>query len=243
MPKRSLIASPEGIKKAKSALEHQNLSQKALADVRGIASWSTINHFFNGKPVEREIFFQICEELNLDPQETAAPGEEPLDKLWRQLQTLGSPTEEMGLVVVKEQTLGWGKQKPSKYEKSVRLGSYIQVKIDLSTPGYLILLQKDTSGEVYCFCPSCFAPQFHLHDGKTILPQQDSPITAFPLEGEPGREEILAVIFNEPPKFDWLPEGSDDPLQLEENHLNDLTKHINNNGTCKVFYTNYTLTK
>src|ERR671933_845528 len=46
MAMRSLLASPQGIKRAKNALERNNLTQKALANERGIASWSTVNKFF-----------------------------------------------------------------------------------------------------------------------------------------------------------------------------------------------------
>jgi WD40 repeat protein len=72
MTGRSLQASSEGIEKAKRALNYNNLTQKALAKERGIASWSTVSKFFNGKPVDRSIFMEICDELGLDCQEIAA---------------------------------------------------------------------------------------------------------------------------------------------------------------------------
>jgi transcriptional regulator with XRE-family HTH domain len=73
MARRSLLASPQGIKRAKNALERNNLTQKALANERGIASWSTVNKFFTGKPVDRSIFIEICEELNLNWDEIVTP--------------------------------------------------------------------------------------------------------------------------------------------------------------------------
>jgi DNA-binding Xre family transcriptional regulator len=69
--RRSLIASPQGIEKAKLALVRRNLTQKALANESGIASWSTINKFFNGKPVDRSLFLEICEALDLAWEEIA----------------------------------------------------------------------------------------------------------------------------------------------------------------------------
>ncbi len=78
MTGRSLQASSEGIRKAQKALNRDNMTQKALVTERGIASWSTVNKFFNGKRVERRIFIEICEELELDWQEIAAkPPSEP----------------------------------------------------------------------------------------------------------------------------------------------------------------------
>ncbi|MBD2771293.1 NACHT domain-containing protein [Iningainema tapete] len=72
MAKRSLVASVAGINRARLALERQNLTQKALQHQLGIA-WATVNKFFNGKPVERYIFTEICQSLNLDWQEIVSP--------------------------------------------------------------------------------------------------------------------------------------------------------------------------
>jgi hypothetical protein len=63
---RSLRASESGIQLAKEALTRKSLTQMALVNERGIAAWSTINKFFTGKPVDRFIFLQICEELDLN---------------------------------------------------------------------------------------------------------------------------------------------------------------------------------
>lgn len=166
MSNRSLTASSQGQKLLRKALERQNLTQKALINERGIASWSTINRFFNGKPVKRELFIEICDELNLNWQDIAifhqeeSPQLTALDKLWLQLIKLGSATDDMGLVLVKEETLTWGTKLPSRYEKSVRLGSYIQFEINLETQGYLLLLLKDTQGEIKLFLSFLFRTKF-----------------------------------------------------------------------------------
>ncbi|MHC5916637.1 MAG: NACHT domain-containing protein [Nostoc sp.] len=67
------MASSEGIKRAKVALRRQSLTQKALADEFAIASWATVSKFFNAKPVDRSKFIEICERLDLDWQDIAAP--------------------------------------------------------------------------------------------------------------------------------------------------------------------------
>jgi hypothetical protein len=195
---------------------------------------------------------EICQILDLDWQDIIAPLAPveapqqilltpltPLNQIWEQLQSLGSPTEEMGLVLVKTETLGWKWQSHSRYEKSVRIGSYIQFEVNLATPGYLLLIQKDTSDQVWCFCPSCFAPQPQLDTGKTSLPQQGSPITSFPIEGVPGKEYILAVVTSEPPRLDWLPQGNDEPLELTAQNLSQLLEFVNTNENCQVLYTEY----
>ena len=66
---RSLRLSQVGQQLARQALRARGWTQKTLTiGDRQIASWTTINKFFNGKPVDRLIFNEICECLNLDPQ-------------------------------------------------------------------------------------------------------------------------------------------------------------------------------
>lgn len=66
---RSLRASPSGIERAKQALVRKCLTQKAIAHELGIASWATVNKFFTGKPIDRFLFIEICQALELDWQE------------------------------------------------------------------------------------------------------------------------------------------------------------------------------
>ena len=70
MARKSLQASTTGVARAKQALVRRNLIQKSLED-EGIASWSTINKFFTGKPVARSIFLEICHRLDLEWEEIA----------------------------------------------------------------------------------------------------------------------------------------------------------------------------
>lgn len=69
---RSLVASITGIKIAKQRLEARSLTQKAFGEEYEIASWSTISKFFNGKPVDRGIFIEICEALDLEWEDVVA---------------------------------------------------------------------------------------------------------------------------------------------------------------------------
>ena len=65
MSRRSLQLSKAGQQQARQALLLRNLTQKAIAYELAIASWSTVNKFFNGKPVDRFIFQDICHALEL----------------------------------------------------------------------------------------------------------------------------------------------------------------------------------
>jgi transcriptional regulator with XRE-family HTH domain len=66
MIRRSLTASADGIQRAKRALKRKSLTQKAIAIELGIASRSTVSNFFNGHPVDRLIFQEICTALDLE---------------------------------------------------------------------------------------------------------------------------------------------------------------------------------
>jgi transcriptional regulator with XRE-family HTH domain/regulation of enolase protein 1 (concanavalin A-like superfamily) len=65
MSRGSLKASKDGIDKAKKALTHNGLTQKALAEDLAIAR-STVSKFFNGHAVERSFFQEICSKLGLN---------------------------------------------------------------------------------------------------------------------------------------------------------------------------------
>jgi predicted NACHT family NTPase len=67
MVERSLRASPEGIKAAKTALIGLYPTQQKLADALAVTR-QPISKFFNGKPVACELFVRICEKLKLDWQ-------------------------------------------------------------------------------------------------------------------------------------------------------------------------------
>ncbi|PZO38203.1 MAG: hypothetical protein DCF19_17190 [Pseudanabaena frigida] len=69
--KRSLKASPAGIKLAKQQFDYKGWTQEYLAAEVGVKTRQPIWRFFAGKPIERYTFFEICSILDLDWQEIA----------------------------------------------------------------------------------------------------------------------------------------------------------------------------
>ncbi|MUG92644.1 NACHT domain-containing protein [Scytonema sp. UIC 10036] len=69
MAKRSLQASAEGIRKAKYAFKLKGWTQECLASEVGLDTRQPIWKFFSGKPVERYVFHEICNLLDLNPEE------------------------------------------------------------------------------------------------------------------------------------------------------------------------------
>ena len=68
MIKRGIKASKEGIAKAEQALTRNSLNKSALARELGLTR-QPVSKFFNGKPIERLNFEEICKRLGLEWQE------------------------------------------------------------------------------------------------------------------------------------------------------------------------------
>nr|WP_242023002.1 NACHT domain-containing protein [Pseudanabaena mucicola] len=71
MAKRSLKASPSGIKKAKQQFALKGWTQEYLANEVGIKTRQPIWRFFAGQAIERYTFFELCTRLDLDWREIA----------------------------------------------------------------------------------------------------------------------------------------------------------------------------
>jgi predicted NACHT family NTPase len=69
MVKRSLEASPSGIKQAKRAFILKGWTQENLAGEANLKTRQPIWRFFTGKPVDRQVFMEICSILDLDWRE------------------------------------------------------------------------------------------------------------------------------------------------------------------------------
>jgi len=72
MAKRSLQASPAGIKQAKTAFANRGWTQENLAEEVNIKTRQPIWRFFTRRPIERYTFMEICSVLELDWREIAA---------------------------------------------------------------------------------------------------------------------------------------------------------------------------
>jgi len=68
VPKRSLIASTAGIKQARKAFLQKGWTQDSLSNKLNIKTRQPIWKFFSGQPIERRIFIEICQLLELDWQ-------------------------------------------------------------------------------------------------------------------------------------------------------------------------------
>jgi hypothetical protein len=113
--------------------------------------------------------------------------------------------------------------------------SKIEYRVKIPQKNYLILLEKFTSGEIYCLSPSRYMPKFPTDMEEVSLPHQK----LFTVTGDPGFEEIIAITSKIQPSLNWLPQPTDKPLVLETYHLDQLSKYINQNEDCEVMKTKY----
>jgi hypothetical protein len=97
------------------------------------------------------------------------------------------------------------------------IGSRLRIAIESEIEGHLLLLDKGTTGKIYCLCPSHFAPDTRLQKGLTYLPQERSHYDAFAVTGNPGREQLLAIVTNEPLNIDWMPTDTKTPARVLDN--------------------------
>ena len=108
------------------------------------------------------------------------------------------------------------------------LGSCVQIAIECDHDAHLLLLNKGTSGKLYCLCPSLFAPQQRIRQGLNILPQTQSQYPSFAVTGVPGREHLLAILSDEPVGAEWMPNIKAPALVLDENDVKLLVRSLQN---------------
>lgn len=169
------------------------------------------------------------------------------DRLWQQLWEKAIPTDKMRPVLLNPQpvlTLGIKETKLVETKPlSFPLGSKIRFEVNLDGAGHLLLLEKGTSGKMWCLCPSSFAPEQHPCAGWVTLPQVSSRHKYFKLTGLPGQEEIVGVITKEVPRLDWLPKPGEPLLQLQERHLSGLLEYLNHCRDYQVLRIAYKVTE
>ncbi|PZO38461.1 MAG: NTPase (NACHT family) [Pseudanabaena frigida] len=98
MAKRSLQASPTGVKRAKQQFASKGWTQDYLAIEVGIKTRQPIWRFFAGHAIERYTFFEICTRLDLDWRDIASnPPSESADDTSHQTGETNSEIEAIGL--------------------------------------------------------------------------------------------------------------------------------------------------
>ncbi|EDX74376.1 hypothetical protein MC7420_3900 [Coleofasciculus chthonoplastes PCC 7420] len=183
------------------------------------------------------------------------------EQLWQELWGQATPTDKMRPillndklqpVLLKPKLLGLEMGEAEIDETapiSIPLNSKIRLDINLEQAGYLLLLEKGTSGKLWCLCPSGFAPKWRHSGGTVTLPLASSRHRYFKLTGSTGWEEIVAVITPNLPKVETrhgaslLPKPGEPLLQLQEGHLTGLLDYLKDDRDCQLWQMAYQVTK
>lgn len=99
-------------------------------------------------------------------------------------------------------------------EREYKLGSHLGLAIDVERPGHLLVIDEGHDGTIYCLCPSWFAPNTQVESGVNYLPNGDAHYRSFEVSGEPGREQLLAIISEKPLELDWMPADPQSPARV-----------------------------
>jgi hypothetical protein len=152
-----------------------------------------------------------------------------LDRLWEQLVDKATKTDRMKPEIAN--VLGMWNPAPK-----VPRGTPFYFVVNLPISGYLVLLEKNPEGQIWCLSPSFLAPPLRLDAGEVKLPitSQDT-FTADSV----GREQMLAIISQEQLNLDWLPGSDDKPLEIRKEQLTKLLEYLESNSGVQVLYTEY----
>lgn len=185
--------------------------------------------------LREEVFPKWAKEQGL-----VADTPQTIAQLWDRLKEKATiATTQIEVMVSDRQLATLGVLPPKKTAKTVPLESNIEFHINLDCGGYLILLEKapDPGVIYYCLSPSEYAPDFRRPAGMTVLPTPDRLFGAYVL----GCEQFLALITQDLPPLNWLPQSHEEPLELDNNHLSGLLEYLERSPEAQVFYTEYTV--
>jgi hypothetical protein len=165
-----------------------------------------------------------------------------LDDFWRHLLNVGEYTEtKIGLIFPSHKP---GIRKLIKrnhsniYPRQVSKNDEILIDIHVDTQGYLILFQRDVSGEIFCLSPSYGMQNNLVKNNKYTIPENDF-FTADVL----GKTELCAIIVPDMSQFTWLKNMKGNEA-IKAQDLLQILDYINlNNTRIVVFYTIFWVTE
>ena len=101
---------------------------------------------------------------------------------------------------------------------TLRLGSRVGMVIESDRAGHLLLLDDGPEGRLYCQVPSWSAPDTKIQAGLNYYPQIGASVDSFLISGEPGREQMLAIITDRPLGLDWMTPNPRWPAKILHNY-------------------------
>lgn len=116
---------------------------------------------------------------------------------------------------------------PPSRQRVYPIGAHLGIAIAAERSGHLLLLDEGTAGTTYCLCPSWFAKETHIEAGLHYLPQSGARYPFFEVSGTPGREELLAIVSDQPFPNDLMPpEGGPPARVLDAQDVESILVHL-----------------
>lgn len=228
-------ASPEGKKAIDRVISQRDLRYQdyAAMSIELDISSRTIGKFVSRGEVKKSTAEKIINYLNLnrsniipDAEWNKGTADESvsLDEQWDDLcQRAKFAPLRLKMVLAAEARAGFADKGEGKYLTEIVAGSKVWIHLEVQQPGYLILLDLDSAGEITCLSPSEYVPKYLLEPGIEQLPQKTSSERVFQ-PATLGKEVLLAAILPEEPTFDWLKKKECQVLDAEQ--LGDLLNYL-----------------
>lgn len=149
-------------------------------------------------------------------------------RLWENLWRSGSLADwfRVETKAIGVQTLGFDITEGRPEYPTVKVGQKIRYAFDLPEDGYLLLLERFSSGELYCLSPSRLCSELTVRQGQGFFPQPTEKLSYLTVQGGTGTEQVLLALFQNQPTLDWLPRAGDDPKELTAHHLETLLQEV-----------------
>lgn len=130
----------------------------------------------------------------------------------------------------------WGEKEEQIF--TIGWDNKLSYEVNSQQPGYLTLIQKYSSGELYLFSPSCLVIHPYQPTQKHIFPS--AKCSFLPLQKYvTGMELLVAIISQKNPSFSWIKAEDQKPLQLEDSNLQELLEFIDRESNCEIIGTKF----
>jgi hypothetical protein len=187
----------------------------------------TIRKFVTGIEVHKNTASAIIRFLGLDYDEIVLNDLPPLslDDAWQELERLAQPEPyRLRMVLAQLETASVDDEGVEKFLSQVPSKSSVWIEMTTEAAGHLILLDRDSTGEIVVLSPSHYIPVTEVCPGKQWFPHKSSTKRVFK-PATLGDEVFIAIILSELPNFDWLKVG-EKCVRLDAEEMQELLSHV-----------------
>lgn len=146
--------------------------------------------------------------------------------------------KEFKVVDIKERRRDLSFQEIPNCEENIKKDQKYALAVDLPTKGYLLLLNRGSTGKYYCLSPSqAFQPVGVCSPDSTLyFPDFDALAKSLKFE-DLGEEYFLAIITEKPVQLSWVrPDGNPRDFQVNDQRFQEIFQQLGRQWNARVFY-------